>query len=287
MKFSSAVLLPLIDASGGTGQLSSQIKRTVGGSWIEQIYGHRGRRAPIDGEAGFQSLGKLMAFMNGANVRNENSLNNAIAALKDEYTNYGCYCWIDGVESGVIGGGRVKDVSDHHCKELYRCYKCANIDYSKNYTDVNYRVDLNIDSDTGARTIDCSVNSKSDAENVCECDKRFAEKIADTRDKCQDNAGRDDMYGEYCMDEKYRTGTGGGSFDPRAQCDKQFHGHDKSKCCGIYPNRYPYDPEFKECCQHGMDDLAIFSLFPRDECEPNDGRVVESVAGDPHTYVFA
>ena len=74
-------------------------------------------------------------------------------------------------------------MTDHHCKELYRCYKCVNIDYAKNYTDVSYNVDFNTDED-GNRQLDCKVNSKQDAENICECDKRFAENIAATVDSC-------------------------------------------------------------------------------------------------------
>ena len=74
-------------------------------------------------------------------------------------------------------------MSDHHCKELYRCYKCVNIDYSKNYTDVSYRVDMNENED-GSRSLDCSANSKSDAGNICECDARFAANIAATEQNC-------------------------------------------------------------------------------------------------------
>ena len=103
--------------------------------------------------------------------------------FKEKYTNYGCYCWIDGADAGVIGGGKTKDMTDHHCKELYRCYKCVNIDYAKNYTDVEYNVNFTED-DSGNRQLDCSVNSKQDAENICECDKRFAENIASTVDNC-------------------------------------------------------------------------------------------------------
>lgn len=65
---------------------------------------------------------------------------------------------------------------DHHCKELYRCYKCVLNDYEANYTDVSYNVDLN--EENGIRSLDCKVNSKQDAENLCECDKRFAMNIA-------------------------------------------------------------------------------------------------------------
>ena len=67
----------------------------------------------------------------------------------------------------------------------------------------------------------------------------------------KNDIGPDPMYGEHCMDDQYRTTNGGGNFNPRKQCDKQFHGHEKDQCCGRYPNRYPYDEDFKECCQTG------------------------------------
>ena len=199
--------------------------------------------------------------------------------LEETYTNYGCYCWIDGIDQGVIGGGATKDATDHHCKELYRCYKCVNVDYMKNYTDVSYtgmdsfwefqlkcqkHKNLNWDCDlgqrfsskstntwasrlevfssssiksftvdftstnSGARDLDCSVNSKQDAENICECDRRFAQNIAETITTCEaEPQSSDPENGDFCMDEKFRTVNGEGKFDPRTQCEKQFHGHDK------------------------------------------------------------
>jgi len=68
---------------------------------------------------------------------------------------------------------------DHHCKELYRCYKCVLNDYDSNYTDISY--DVNLNEQNGIRELDCKVNSKQDAENVCECDKRFAINIAQAK----------------------------------------------------------------------------------------------------------
>ena len=69
---------------------------------------------------------------------------------------------------------------DHHCKELYRCYKCVLNDYESNYTSISYEVNLN--EQNGIRELDCKVNSKQDAENVCECDKRFAANIAQAKE---------------------------------------------------------------------------------------------------------
>ena len=110
------------------------------------------------------------------------------------------------------------------------------------------------------------------------------------------------MYGEHCMDEQYRTDNGGGSFNPRQQCDKQFHGHEKNQCCGKYPNRYPYDDNFRECCQTGKstghllqstetlnlgaESLEVFGLVGLGDCSAAGGRVVVSAEGDPNSYVF-
>ena len=64
-------------------------------------------RAPIDGEKGFRALGGMMAFVGGAGNNGVN-IEDALAKLEERYTNYGCYCWIDGTAGGVTDGGRVK-----------------------------------------------------------------------------------------------------------------------------------------------------------------------------------
>lgn len=267
----------------GTANLASNIKRTLEGDWIESFANGRSKRA-VDGRAGFDSLATMMAFMFGmSSGTDETELENYIQQIENEYTNYGCYCWIDGVDAGVIGGGKTIDTSDHHCKELYRCYKCVNIDYSKNYTDVSYKVALN--EENGVRNLDCSVNSKQDAENICECDKRFAMNIAETKSNC-DAGNMDSGAGSNCLSESFRTTTGGGNFNPRTQCDKKFHGHSKDNCCGIYPNRYPYDSNHRDCCRTTLSDEAgdpveVFSLLNAGECF---GDVVFSTSGDPHSY---
>ena len=203
---------------------SGEVSRQITGSWLDQFVNSKDpkARASIDGGKGFRPLASMMLYMTGFGRNNndpeaKNNFEKRLKRLEKAYTNYGCYCWINGVEEGVTGGGRVKDVSDHHCKELYRCYKCVNIDYSKNYTDVSYTVDFTTD-DNGNRQLDCSANSKQDAENICECDKRFAENIAITEQSCDAGDDADEMYGDHCQDESFRTENGGGSFDPKNQC---------------------------------------------------------------------
>ena len=167
--------------------------------------------------------------------------------------------------------------------ELYRCYKCVNNDYGKNYTDVSYNVDFTVDSN-GNRELSCSGNSKQDGENICECDKRFAEAIQATEEAC--DAGWDSGDdGEYCIDESYRTEKAGGSFDPKTMCSKQFHGHDKDHCCGFYPNRYPYDINQMDCCRVRPNNIdEIFSIQQKGICSGAGGEIVVSVDGDPHNY---
>ena len=44
-----------------------------------------------------------MNFMAGGNGVD---IEEALARLEEKYTNYGCYCWIDGTAGGVTGGGK-------------------------------------------------------------------------------------------------------------------------------------------------------------------------------------
>lgn len=281
----SSIFAALVDAR--TVMHQSEVSRTLTGHWIESMFAGRHRR-DIDGAKGFRPLAAMMLYLqdfgqNGADPELHTDFETELSGLEDTFVNYGCYCWIKGLEEGVIGGGHTKDMVDHHCKELYRCYKCVTVDYAMNYTDVAYTVDFK--RQNNKRTLDCSINSKQDAENICECDKRFAVNIAQAEADCDAGTNADSEFGEHCMDEQYRTTNGGGSFVPNDMCDKQFHGHDKDKCCGIYPNRYPYDEDFDDCCRSTDGSSEIFSIQSKGICGPAGGTVVESEEGNPHSYV--
>jgi len=149
--------------------------------------------------------------------------------------------------------------------------------------------------DSGKRMLDCSNNAKSDSEHICRCDKQFAENIARTERSCLNNEGADPDFGDYCMNEKFRTKSGTnadtgtlGSFNPKEQCSKAGNPQDGNadRCCGLYPNRYPYDSNLRECCRtHGHDGdanpVSFFDLVRKNECT---GEVVVSDEADPHKY---
>ena len=137
---------------------TAEVSRTLKGDWIDQFYTGRSRRE-IDGVKGFRPMAAMKLYLSGAGENSDDprdlaQFESMLSDLENKYTNYGCYCWINGMADGVLGGGRPRDVTDHHCKELYRCYKCVNNDYNKNYTDVSYTVNFTMEN--GQRALDCS-----------------------------------------------------------------------------------------------------------------------------------
>lgn len=280
--------------------LAKTVRRTIQGDWVNRMM-PREKRDDLDGEKGFRPLAAMMLYMQGFDKDNRDPQSHSdfetqLDDMEAKYTSYGCYCWIHGVESGVVGGGKTKDITDHHCKELYRCYKCVNMDYAKNYTDVSYVVDFT-NGDNG-RELDCSVNAQTDAENICECDKRFATNIAETKQHCDAGTPADETYGEYCMDEQFRTikgfqyGTNQlGTFRPTT-CEKtsMWNSEDLAKCCGLYPERRRYRPADEECCElklFGGDAEIVksYRILEEGKCASIGGTAVESVEGDPHNYI--
>ena len=243
MKFKKIVSSFIIATNASTFNAGNQIRRTLRGEWIDQLNENNVRHqraAQVDSEQGFHSLATMMLYMNGfgqdfGNPENNGQYMDALYDLEQYITNYGCHCWIDGASAGVIGGGKSKDVTDHHCQELHSCYKCANMDFGN--TNFEYSAWFEVD-ESGYRFLDCSANSEQDALGVCECDKRFAEAIAQTRRNCDAGMRKDEKHGSNCMTESWRTVNAGGVFDSRNQCEKSFSdGPVKNQCCGTYPNR--------------------------------------------------
>lgn len=293
MKLSTlSAVFGLIQGDSPRGRnLSRALNRHIQGDWVDRMMTNRLRRE-VDGVKGFRPLAAMIMYMQGSNVydQNHNDFENELKKIEDLYTNYGCYCWIQSTADGLVGGGMTQDVTDHFCHELYFCYKCVKLDYSQDYTDVDYIVDFTTDA-SGSRKLDCTNNAKQDAENICECDKRFAENIAATQKSCEAKEAAHPEYGQYCLNEGYRTASGGGNFKPNSQCIKQTGSemHEKDNCCGIYPNRYPYDTNFRDCCRTKVIDadakqVDFFSLIRKNECKAVGGDVVVSKSGDPHNY---
>jgi len=85
----------------------------------------RHRRADTDFVQGFRSLAVMIAYASGFGNNNQSPTTHGgfeaeVKRLEALYTNYGCHCWIDGVQAGLIGGGKTRDMTDHQCQELNR-----------------------------------------------------------------------------------------------------------------------------------------------------------------------
>ena len=97
-------------------------------------------------------LATMAAFLQGPEGRTtsieafEFSVNDFI----NKFTNYGCYCWILGADKGVIGGGQTRDQIDGLCGQLYKCYKCLNLDFGSDRAIFDYDVSL-VAHDNGSR----------------------------------------------------------------------------------------------------------------------------------------
>merc|ERR1712113_333005 len=93
----------------------------------------------------------------------------------DMFMQYGCYC-----NTRVSGGGSVpgpSDPNDELCNDLYKCYKCINIDYNHegNYAAEEMVYAASYDSNT--KSIQCQDNAHDVSEecphNICRCDRNF------------------------------------------------------------------------------------------------------------------
>merc|ERR1719361_2167281 len=169
----------------------------------------------------------------------------------ERFTNYGCYCWILGPDKGVIGGGQTRDQIDGLCGQLYKCYKCLNIDHGTESTLFNYDVSL-IAHDNGEKELVCQDGPNKDA---CTCDKAFADRLSTISAQCKQDKENGIENSPFCPNDDFRTHNGGGVFDPFDEsedgCFKNGFGehHAKDGCCGEYPDRLPFDSMNRECCR--------------------------------------
>jgi len=269
-----------------------RVERNVAGDWVDSnLETGRFRRDVSDS---FRPIAAMIAYLKGLGSDDQDPSNAGLEAelqqIQDRYTSYGCYCWANGVDNveDLGSGSRNVDAVDNACTELYRCYACVNIDYGAEYHELSYTA-LFQTGENGDRTISCDSNAQQNGDSLCSCDAKFAQKIVQTQNHCDNGIMLSDMGLNNCQSEMYRTIAGGGSY----QCPMGSNGHPSNeKCCGFYPNRTPYN-EFRECCAtNGVDDQGNFvtpdvELVTLDTCEAMGGQVVVSAEGDPHNYIPA
>lgn len=283
MKLASLALLSLSDARKVT---MVDVQRNLGGSYLESLPGYE-RNFNYGGFQSLTGLAMMTVFLDQSRIMQ--SRTNSIEGFEitiddflDKFTNYGCYCWILGPMRGVIGGGQVKDEIDARCGELYKCYKCLNLDHGSSTSMFEYSVNL-VEHDDGSRKLECEQGENQDA---CRCDVMFAEKMAEVNKQCENDMNNGVQNSQFCLNEDFRTLNGGGSFDPTdnsaAGCLKiNMDGHNaKDSCCGSYPDRLPFDSLNRECCRithtDGQVQFFLDQIVPSFSCEERGGQVIET-----------
>merc|ERR1719454_568231 len=192
----------------------NDIHRNVSGNYLESLTGFLERGYNYGDANSMRGLATIAAFAMAPFQNNQRSDATSIEAFEfsvidfiDKFTNYGCYCWILGVDKGVIGGGQTQDQIDGLCGQLYKCYKCLNIDYGNQQTLFNYDVSLIVHED-GEREIKCLDGPNIDA---CKCDKMFSENLVDVSKKCQEDQAAGITNSPFCPNDEFRTENGGGT----------------------------------------------------------------------------
>lgn len=257
----------------------NEVQRNIMGNFLDQF-----ERGYNYGDANSLSgLATMAAFLQGPGEGRTTSIEAFEFSVNDfteKFTNYGCYCWILGADKGVIGGGQTRDQIDGLCGQLYKCYKCLNLDFGSDRAIFDYDVSL-VAHDNGSRELLCHEGDNKDA---CLCDKSFAEKLASINEQCSADQADGKTDSPFCSNEDFRTENGGGAFDPFNEtedgCFKNGGDHHrKDLCCGEYPNRLPYDSMNRECCRMDSfdDNTSGFDvLVPWATCEERGGAIVEN-----------
>jgi len=222
------------------------IIRNFGGNFLDALGFEQETSGYFGGQKSLNGLAMMTVFLDDSKImRSAAAFELEISDFLEKFTHYGCYCWIDGPVRGVIGGGQTVDHIDSLCGELYKCYKCLNLDHGSKDSMFDYNVDL-IEMFDGRKFLECQDGPNIDA---CKCDVQFAQKMATVNSNCESDIINNVTDSPYCINEAFRTLSGGGHFDPtdntEAGCLKINMGDHNAKdhCCGEYPSR----PELQNC----------------------------------------
>jgi len=170
--------------------------------------------------------------------------------------NYGCHCF-PGQSRPSGGMGPAVDSKDRLCLDLSHCHKCIELEHKGRCDPYfsNYQYSIN------NNTVNCENNNDPCLQNLCECDKHFAEKMA--------SSWSDKFNRFYWLNP--RNVDSGNTFNFREVCVPKAGIHTPDACCGgaIFHEKRPFDSGVWSCCgetgklyDHGLQEC----------CE--DGRVV-------------
>jgi len=174
--------------------------------------------------------------------------------------NYGCHCF-PGLQKIAGGAGPAQDDYDSLCRDLARCHKCIEMDHVGELNDEwdanigRYRWDLNADN-----SISCAANTEQHKMDLCTCDANYAMALGALWD---DNTFDMTLWGG----KKNNLF----SFDYENTCTKSGT-FEADECCGVYPERHPYDSTQRMCC----DGITTYNDVQKECCDVGDGTIAST-----------
>lgn len=169
----------------------------------------------------------------------------------DPITNYGCWCNLG--STITQGRGQPRDGFDTKCRDLQLCLRCARHDsiFSGYTCDPVTQTYTTVSSVTGGFAVDCATANSGDqcAIDVCMCEFQFIYELIQLL-FIPDNT--QSQWDENLVHDGTMATVGGtthnGSFDPSTCAGPGGSTPHAIGCCGIKPERRPYDVSAKACC---------------------------------------
>lgn len=155
------------------------------------------------------------------------------------YCYYGCHCLPEGSHNLLGNGyGVPVDPIDKSCKNFFQCYECAKMENPICKGDqVRYKYRLIQDTRTNKKSIECVNKEGSCQRNICECDKRWSETLANFEDDFNPwyhkNRG-------VPVDSTWK-------YNNECKRSKGIFGKPETCCGASYPDKMPLQ-KGKQCC---------------------------------------
>ena len=161
--------------------------------------------------------------------------------------NYGCHCWTKAGTEHIGYKGKPLDGIDRACRALKSCHACIEIDHS-NCDPITTKYRARVQKNTMGITITCTntlnhkkTNNGQCKHDLCECDKRFAEAVAESWDEWDQknhNLDAQGLFDRACV-------TGGGSNGAQRLLNSDGP---PNQCCGTtYPDMKPFNTASHQC----------------------------------------
>ena len=164
----------------------------------------------------------------------------AFTVLNPDERSYGCWCFFGEDEVGIKGHGPPQNKMDDTCRKLANCYKCSRIDSLMRDTKIcsprriDYLVDFNKAVNIGVLKT-CTENNPGDlcAAHSCSCEVDFIKSWMEI----------------FFSSDNFDSSFHHDSWEHEVGCSAVAAPPSVLDCCGVYPNRVPFDlGTVTECC---------------------------------------